>query len=102
MTRLTGRHRGGRGDPRPPLGGEGGQVGHVQAAGRELISEPPGEPAGRLAGAAAHHGVRQRPGDGQPPHRLAGDAQPPGELRGGQEVRGGFRAGRLGLPGERD
>ena len=77
----------GRGDPRPPGGGEGGQVGHLQAAGRELIGESPGIPAGGLAGAAAHHGVRERPGDGQPPYGLAGDAEPLRELRGGQEIR---------------
>ena len=77
----------GRGDPRPPGGGEGGQVGYLQAAGREILSEPPRVAAGRFAGAVAHHGVRQRPGDRQPPDRLPGDAQPPRELRGGQEVR---------------
>jgi hypothetical protein len=81
----------GRGDPRPPGGGEGSQVGHLQAAGREIISEPPGVAAGRFPGALAHNGVRQRPGDRQPPDRLPGDAQPPGELRGGQEVRGLLR-----------
>jgi hypothetical protein len=91
-----------RGNPRPPLGGQPGQVGHVQAAGRELIREPSREPAGGLPGTRAHHGVRQRPGDRELPHRLSGDAQPPGELRGGQEVRGLFCAGRLGLPWERD
>ena len=53
----------GRGDPRPPLGGEGAHVGHVQAAGREVVGEPPRVPAGRLPGAAADHGVRQRAGD---------------------------------------
>ena len=79
----------GRGDPRPHGSSEGGQVGHLQAAGRELFGEPPGVPAGGLAGALAHHGVRQRPGDGQPPYCLAGDAEPLRELRGGQEVRGG-------------
>ena len=92
----------GRGDPRPPGGGEGGQVGYLQAAGRELLGEPPRVPAGCLAGALAHHGVRQRPGDRQPPDRLAGDAQPPRELRGGQEVCGVLRFGRRGPSRWRD
>lgn len=56
-------------------GGQVGQVGHVQAAGREPIGEPPGEPASGLAGAAAHHGVWQRP-DREPPDGLPGDTQP--------------------------
>src|SRR6185437_8146641 len=81
----------GRGDPRPPCGGEGSQVGYLQATGREIISEPPRVAAGRFPGALAHNGVRQRPGDRQPPDRLPGDAQPPGELRGGQEIRGLLR-----------
>jgi hypothetical protein len=51
----------GRDDPRPPGGGESGQAGHLQAAGRELVGEPPRVAAGGLAGALAHHGVRQRP-----------------------------------------
>ena len=80
------RSRCGRGEPRPPGSSEGGQVGHLQAAGRELVGEPPRVAAGCLAGALAHDGVRQRPGDRQPPHCLAGDPQPLRELRGGQEV----------------
>ena len=68
--------RSGRGDPRPPGGGERGQVGCLQAAGRELVGESSRIPAGGLAGTAAYHRVRQRPGDRQPPYRLPGDAEP--------------------------
>jgi hypothetical protein len=86
VPRQAARHRAGRGYPRPPGSGESGQVGDLQAAGRELLGEPPGIPAGGLAGAAAHHGVRQRPGNGQPPYCLAGDTEPLRELPSGQEI----------------
>jgi hypothetical protein len=91
-----------RGYPRPPGGGEGGQVGDLQAAGRELVGEPPRVPAGGLAGALTHHGVRQRPGDGQPPYCLAGDAEPLRELPGGQEVCGVLSFDRNRRPRWRD
>ena len=102
VPRRAGRHRDGRGDPRPPGGGEGGQVGHLQAAGREVVGEPPREPAGGLPVAPAHHGVRQRarrsPAAGPSPGRLP--AAPRAALRSGSpraSVPGRFR-----LAGRRD
>ena len=92
----------GRGDPRPPGGSERRQVGHLQAAGRELLGEPPRVAAGSFTGAAAYHGVRQRPGDRQPPNCLPGDAQSLRELGGGQEVRDIFRFDLRGAPRWRD
>jgi len=46
--------------------------------------------------------VRQRPGDGQPPYRLAGDAEPLRELPGGQEIGGVLNFDRRRGPRWRD
>ena len=96
MTRRAGRHRAGAVTRARQAAAKAARSATSRPLAANSSANRRGIAAGGLAGAVAHHGVRQRPGDRQPPDRLPGDSQPLRELRGGQEVRGAppFRAAR--------
>ena len=97
--RYRGRRRSrcGRGDPRPPGGGEGGQVGYLQAAGRELVREPPRYR--RVVLRTPWHTTVCGSVPAIASRRIVSrDAEPLRELRGGQEIRCVPNFGRLREP----
>ena len=94
----------GRGDPRPPGGGEGGQVGYLQAAGRELVGEPPrdsgGWSCGRLGTPRCAAAPRRSPAAGPSPGRFPAAAR--AARRSGSPRRLSSVSGGAGARGRRD